>query len=176
MQIQGGRILPGTKIEFTADLGNEPQQRAMTKGLKCITWSHADVMANLDDFRMLMGSDNKGSDTGMDDSELHIIGNTLSDMQAVRLKVGGPLEDVLMICLHAHASALWSEVDRTVFIDSAQQTSQLAFDFIMAFTDLVTYFARFNVPSWLFRVIIDVTKLREQWFRVIWVCRVYAAG
>ena len=175
MQIHGGRTLLGTEMELTTSMGNEAQQRALEKGLRCITWSHSDVMVNLADFKLLMASDNKDADTAMPDSELHVIGSTLVDIATTPIGVGQTLEKVIMELLCMYASSCWSFEDRTVFIDFAKITSQISFDFILAFANLVTDFGLFTVPVELFRLILTVTTMHQQWIRVMWLCRLYTA-
>ena len=91
MQIQGGRILPISQAELSPDLGNDSQQLALTRGVLCIAWSWSDVQANLEDFRLLMASDNKDADTSMTDSELHVIGDVIGKITAHEMILGSTL-------------------------------------------------------------------------------------
>lgn len=175
MQIQGGRTLPKSQVDLSFDLGSDSQQLALTRGVLCITWSWSDVQANLEDFRLLMASDNKDAETSMTDSELHVIADVIGEIAAHNMILGSTLDGTLTIYSIKHASSSWDSADLHLFIDFSKEFASRKFDFVLLVANWLCQSARFAVPTKLFRLILKNTKPVHQWVRALWVIRLYGA-
>ena len=58
---------------INADKANPALKQTLKEGMNCKTWSHEDVYADLENYKLLMASDNWEADEQMGDDELSVI-------------------------------------------------------------------------------------------------------
>ena len=58
---------------INADKANPALKQTLKEGMHCKTWSHEDVYADLENYKLLMASDNWEADEQMGDDELSLL-------------------------------------------------------------------------------------------------------
>jgi len=94
---QGTHKWPDSDRFITAEQGNAALQETLREGMWCQVWSHADVYADLETFKMLMASDNWEADEQMGDDELSVLNRICECMGTVRSPEMGLTKDQAVI-------------------------------------------------------------------------------
>ena len=168
---------PGTEKLITKEQGNQELQVTLREWMWCQTWDHADVYANLDDFKMLMASDNWEADEQMGDCELSVLNRLCESLGTVRsAEMGRTMDQTVIIKVKRICSTAWTDAELVVLLDYAKGSNMSSLAILRIFQSVTTDPLVFNVPIRHFK---DVTEhfptKKYQDCRVTMTCAMYGA-
>ena len=168
---------PGTERLITKEQGNQELQVTLREGMWCQTWDHTDVYANLEDFKMLMASDNWEADEQMGDCELSVLNRICECLGTVHsAEMGRTMNQTVINKVKKICSTAWTDAELVVLLDYAKGSNMSSLALLRIFQSVTTDPIVFNVPIRHFK---DVTEhfptKKYQDCRVTITCAMYGA-
>jgi len=167
---------PGAERFSTEEQGNQELKVTLREGMWCEVWNHADVYANLDDFKMLMASDNWEADEQMGDCELSVLNRISECLRTVHsAEMGRSMDQTVLNKLKRICSTAWTDAELVVLLDYAKGSNTASLALLRIFQSVTTDPSFFNVPIKHFKDVTEHFPKQYQDCRISITCAMYAA-
>ena len=160
---------------INADKANPALKQTLKEGMNCKTWSHEDVYADLENYKLLMASDNWEADEQMGDDELSVINRLCECINTAPAGNGLTKEQVVIRKVKTMVSTAWKDNELISLLDYAKASSPQVLEILRIFQRLTTDPTLFNVPIKHFKDVTDNFSIEFQWVRCTFTCAMYGA-